>query len=186
VEAALKRKLDKLDCVFAGVRPKATWDPALWIDDGHLADSTVGGPERAPVGEATQPAAPVEVPPAAVAVDAPGSPATTDEEAIAEVESGKACLAGGDPMVAALHFSVALRMAPSSAAAVLEAIGSRTDLPLQIARGDALRLLGLEGDAGRAYLSVASALGSPKAETGGSSDSEFGTAKVSQEKSDQA
>ena len=65
-------------------------------------------------------------------------------------------------MMAALHFAVAIRLAPTSASAVLAAIGDRQDLPLQLVRGDALRLLGLEGDAGRAYLSVASALGAPK------------------------
>ena len=186
VEAALKRKLDKLDCVFAGVRPKATWDPALWIDDGHDADSSLAVSQPALMVDGTQPVSPVEAPPAPPAPDVSGSPPTADEEALVEVGSGQACLEGGDPMVAALHFSVALRMAPSSAPAVLKAIGIRTDLPLQIARGDALRLLGLEGDAGKAYLSVASALGSARAQMDGSSASEAGPAKVSQEKSDQA
>ncbi len=65
-------------------------------------------------------------------------------------------------MMAALHFGVAIRLTPASAGAVLEAIGERQDLPLQLVRGDALRLLGLEGDAGAAYMSVASALGAPK------------------------
>jgi hypothetical protein len=62
-------------------------------------------------------------------------------------------------MMAALHFGVAIRLAPASAVAVLDAIGDRQDLPLQLVRGDAFRLLGLEADAGNTYLSVASALG---------------------------
>ena len=76
--------------------------------------------------------------------------------------SGRSYLDAGDALMAALHFGVALRLTPASAGAVLEAIGERQDLPLQLVRGDALRLLGLEGDAGKAYLSVASALGAPK------------------------
>jgi hypothetical protein len=68
-------------------------------------------------------------------------------------------------MMAALHFGVAIRLEPSSARSVLDAIGDRQELPLQLVRGDALRLLGLEGDAGRAYLSVASALGVHKTST---------------------
>jgi hypothetical protein len=66
-------------------------------------------------------------------------------------------------MMAALHFGVAIRLAPESARAVLGAIGERQDLPLQLVRGDTLRILGLKTDADRAYLSVASALGAPKA-----------------------
>jgi hypothetical protein len=65
-------------------------------------------------------------------------------------------------MMAALHFGVAIRLAPITAIAVFEAIGDRRDLPLQLVRGDAQRLLGLEADAGSTYLSVASALGAGK------------------------
>jgi hypothetical protein len=65
-------------------------------------------------------------------------------------------------MMAALHFGVAIRLAPITASAVFEAIGDRRDLPLQLVRGDAQRLLGLEADAGSTYLSVASALGAGK------------------------
>jgi hypothetical protein len=65
-------------------------------------------------------------------------------------------------MMAALNFAVALRLEPSSARSVLDAIGEREGLALQLVRGDALRILGLEGDAGRAYQSVANALGAPR------------------------
>jgi hypothetical protein len=88
-------------------------------------------------------------------------------EADAEIESGRAYLIADDAMMAALHFAVALRLAPGSAGAVLDAIEDRQELPLQLVRGDALRVLGLEGDAGKAYLSVASALGAPRPETPG-------------------
>ena len=120
-------------------------------------------PEVEPVELAAEPvelAAEAEAEPPAEepAVEA----APNDVQATAEVASGCSYLEAGDPMMAALHFGVAIRMAPASATSVLDAIGDRQELPLQLVRGDALRLLGLEGDAGRAYQSVASALGAPK------------------------
>jgi hypothetical protein len=110
--------------------------------------------EVAPV--ATLPVETPAVEPAAAAV------AQAEEGASAEVAAGRSFLESADPMMAALHFGVAIRLAPASAAAVLAAIGDRQDLPLQLVRGDALRLLGLEADAGNTYLSVASALGAGK------------------------
>jgi outer membrane biosynthesis protein TonB len=118
-------------------------------------------PEAEPVELAAmlvQPEAEVEPPAETPAVEA----APNDVQATAEVASGRSYLDVGDPMMAALHFGVAIRLAPASASAVLDAIGDRQELPLQLVRGDALRLLGMEGDAGRAYQSVASALGAPK------------------------
>ena len=123
-------------------------------------------PAVAPTGEA----APAQVSPAETPVQAPAVEipavetgaavvARADQGAGAEVAAGRSFLEAGDPMMAALHFGVAIRLAPASAAAVLDAIGDREDLPLRLVRGDALRLLGLEADAGSTYLSVASALG---------------------------
>ena len=120
-------------------------------------------PEVEPVELAAEPvelAAEAEAEPPAEepAVEA----APNDVQATAEVASGCSYLEAGDPMMAALHFGVAIRMAPASATSVLDAIGDRKELPLQLVRGDALRLLGMEGDAGKAYQSVANALGAPK------------------------
>jgi len=56
-----------------------------------------------------------------------------------EVASGMSCLAAGDALLAALHFGVALRQAPSIASAVLIAIGDRQDPPLLLVRGEALK-----------------------------------------------
>jgi hypothetical protein len=53
-------------------------------------------------------------------------------------------------------------MSPESARAVLDGIGKRGDLALELVRGDALRLLGNESDAGQAYASVASKLSMSK------------------------
>jgi hypothetical protein len=63
--------------------------------------------------------------------------------------------------MAALHFGVALRLTPASASAVLEAIGERRGLPLDLVRGDALRLLGNQTAAAEAYQSVATELRAP-------------------------
>jgi hypothetical protein len=79
-------------------------------------------------------------------------------QADTEIEAGIASLQAGDSALAALHFGIALRMTSESAPAVLGAIGARRVLALELVRGDALRLLGQESDAGEAYQSVASAL----------------------------
>jgi hypothetical protein len=139
-------------------------------------------PEPEPVAIEPEPAAPApdveptpepplvaEMPAAPETLAAPETPAARETlpvpgeaAAVAEVESGRGYLQSGDPMMAALHFGVAIRLAPITAIAVFEAIGDRRDLPLQLVRGDAQRLLGLEADAGSTYLSVASALGAGK------------------------
>jgi tetratricopeptide (TPR) repeat protein len=79
-------------------------------------------------------------------------------QADTEIEAGVALLQAGDSTLAALHFGIALRMTPESAPAVLGAIGDRRVIALELVRGDALRLLGQESDAGEAYRSVVSAL----------------------------
>jgi hypothetical protein len=166
--------------------PAATAAPApAAIVAGPVADETVAEPEPAtlaappaepepvaaepePVAAEPEPVAPapdVEPTPEPTPVaETPAAPEAPPEEAgaVAEVESGRGYLQAGDPMMAALHLGVAIRLAPITASAVLEAIGDRQNLPLQLVRGDAQRLLGLEADAGSTYLSVASALGAGK------------------------
>jgi hypothetical protein len=160
--------------------PAVTAAPApAAIVDGPAAGETVAEPEPAtpapppepePVAAGLEPVAPApdveptpEPPPVADTPAAPEAPEAPEEAgAVAEVESGRGYLQSGDPMMAALHFGVAIRLAPITASAVLEAVGDRQDLPLQLVRGDAQRLLGFEADAGSTYLSVASALGAGK------------------------
>ena len=163
----------------APAEPEATSEPeaapeavAPAVEPAAVPPEPETGPAAPPEPEATpEPEAAVESPACAgesVAAEAPSDAAAAAEqppdavEANAEVASGRSYLDADDPMMAALHFGVAIRLTPASAGAVLEAIGERQDLPLQLVRGDALRLLGLEGDAGAAYMSVASALGAPK------------------------
>jgi len=78
----------------------------------------------------------------------------TVAEADGEVASGRSYLDGNDPLMAALHFGVALRLNQTRASAVIEAIGDRQDMPLQMVRGEAVRLLGM-ADAGAAAQSAA-------------------------------
>ena len=101
-------------------------------------------------------AATIEPAPAETAPEPAGSPGLA--EADTEIAEGIARLGEGDALLAALHFGLALRMTPGSAPVVLAALGDRRDLALELVRGDALRLLGQESDAGQAYSSVASAL----------------------------
>jgi hypothetical protein len=138
------------------------------------AAEPIAEPAAAPRGE-TEPAGALQVGPRAASEVAP-----EESGAGAEVAAGRSFLESGDPMMAALHFAVAIRLAPVSAEAVLEAIGDRGDLPLQLVRGDALRLLGLEVDAGNTYLSVASALGAAKSPAPGP-DPEVDLESVQQE-----
>jgi hypothetical protein len=156
VEAAPERPADA-----ERVEPPATTPTPEAPTEEHVAPAEEAA--SAPAGPVETPAAEAPVAPAAAETPAvetgAAAVAQAEEGAGAEVAAGRTFLGAGDPMMAALHFGVAIRLAPASAVAVLDAIGDRQDLPLQLVRGDAFRLLGLEADAGNTYLSVASALG---------------------------
>ncbi|MGD0019372.1 MAG: hypothetical protein ABSD62_08995 [Candidatus Limnocylindrales bacterium] len=79
-----------------------------------------------------------------------------------EIRAGAEALESGDALMAALHFALALRISPESARAVIDDIGERSDLALELVRGDALRVLANESAGGRANASVASRLGRNK------------------------
>jgi hypothetical protein len=145
--------------------PEAPVEPevALAVAAAESSAWTPAPAEQPVAPTEPQAATPDPIAPAAPPAEASAAEPTPNVVAAgAEVESGLAYLDADDPMMAALHFGVAIRLAPESANAVLDAVGDRQDLPLQLVRGDALRLLGLEGDAGKAYMSVASALGAPR------------------------
>jgi hypothetical protein len=113
-------------------------------------------PEREPETEAAaEGAAPTPPPEREVA---PPVSSTGPQAWDAEVAAATAALEAGDPLLAALHYAVALRTSSEAALAVLEGIGDRRDLALELVRVDALRLAGNEVDAGQAYESVASRL----------------------------
>jgi len=81
-----------------------------------------------------------------------------------EISAGADALSSNDPLMAALHFAMALRMSPDAARPILGAIGDRRDLALDLVRGEAHRALGEQAEAGRAELSVASAIAPEPAE----------------------
>jgi hypothetical protein len=136
-------------------------EPEPVAPESEPATLAAPAPEPEPVAPEPDVEPTPEPPPVA---ETTAAPETRPEEAraVTEVESGRGYLLSGDPMMAALHFGVAIRLAPITAGAVLEAIGDRPDLPLQLVRGDAQRLLGFEADAGSTYASLASALGAGK------------------------
>jgi hypothetical protein len=114
------------------------------------------GPEQEPEAEAAaEVAAPAPAPEGEVV---PPVPSAGPQAWDAEVAAGTAALEAGDPLLAALHYAVALRTSAEAASAVLAGIGDRRDLALELVRVDALRLAGDEADAGQAYESVASKL----------------------------
>ena len=72
-------------------------------------------------------------------------------DAAAELDAGRNALVAGALDDAALHFSLALRVAPALAPAVLEATDGARSASLTIVRGDAYRLAGHEGEARQSY-----------------------------------
>ncbi len=72
-------------------------------------------------------------------------------DAGAELDAGRVALVAGSVDEAAFRFSLALRMAPALAPAVLEATSGARGTSLLIVRGDAYRLAGHEDEARQAY-----------------------------------
>ncbi|HEX7498183.1 MAG TPA: hypothetical protein VF344_06950 [Candidatus Limnocylindrales bacterium] len=105
-----------------------------------------------PTVEPTSEAAAELAPEPAVEAEAPEDP--TAAQADGELASGRSYLDGNDALLAALHFGVALRLNQTRASAVIEAIGDRGDLPLQMVRGEAVRLLGIAAHAAAASRSA--------------------------------
>jgi hypothetical protein len=91
---------------------------------------------RAEPAEAQPAAQPASAAPEPAAPPAP-SKANPWDEAVA---AGTAALEAADPLLAALHYALALRMSPLAAQAVLVGIGDRRDLALELVRVDALRV----------------------------------------------
>ncbi len=70
-------------------------------------------------------------------------------------------LAEGRPADAAVRLAVVLRLSPGLAPAVLEVLAEATGPSLELVRGDALRMIGRESDARRAYAAAAAQLAGP-------------------------
>ena len=82
----------------------------------------------------------------------PGEPASDPG---ADLDAARAALAAGDPSAAAFRLSVVLRLSPTLAPAVLDVAGTEPGPDFDMVRGDALRLVGREMQARRAYASAA-------------------------------
>ena len=142
------------------------WEPEIAAVE-QAADLTALEPdahvalESTPVAPATEQTEP-SVAETAPAISEPQLAPVADNTWGGEIGTGTASLEAGDALMAALHFAIALRTSPESARAVLDAIGEHSDLALGLVRGDALRLLGNESEAGQAYASVALRLGPNK------------------------
>jgi hypothetical protein len=82
-------------------------------------------------------------------------------DAAAELDAGRTALVAGALDQAALHFGLALRVAPALAPAVLEATEGARSAGISMVRGDAYRLAGHETSARQAY-AVAARGGPPE------------------------
>jgi hypothetical protein len=138
--------------------------PAPAAEPKPVEPSPASALELTPAEPPTEPFAPTSVTAPAAAEDIVPTQSLereTQSEAAVEVDLGIEALQSQDLLMAGLHFGIAIRLTPSSATAVLAAIGDRHELPLELVRGDALRLLGDHGAADEAYLSVAAELRAP-------------------------
>lgn len=73
----------------------------------------------------------------------------------ADLEAAREALAAGDRSTAAFRLSVVLRLSPALAPAVLDVAGTEPGPDFDLVRGDALRLVGREGQARKAFASAA-------------------------------
>jgi hypothetical protein len=76
----------------------------------------------------------------------------------AELAAARSALAAGDRVGAAIRLAVVLRFAPALAPAVLDVAAAEPGPAYDLVRGDALRLVGHETEARRAYASAAARL----------------------------
>jgi hypothetical protein len=72
-----------------------------------------------------------------------------------ELDAARAALAAGDRSDAAIRLSIVLRLAPTLAPAVLDIAAGEAGPEFDLVRGDALRLVGRETQARRAFASAA-------------------------------
>ena len=154
-----------LDALFAGMPRRAFWpsappepietdtpfdygpaafDVAVHRPAGDAGDATV---ERADLGAAA---------PSSPARPRPGSP-SLEQDPVSELALAREEL-GAHPDRALLRLALILRLDPTLAPAVLDAILARTEPAAAILRGDAQRLLGRHLEAEAAYASAADGL----------------------------
>ncbi len=157
-----------LDPLFAGMPRSSVWPS----ETGERAEPLIPLPSHdSPTGStlATGGPAPMVGAPAgsgsASAAAGVGSPSTAGidpfdsvPDASAELAAARAALAAGDRAGAAIRLAVVLRFAPVLAPAVLDVAATEPGPAFDLVRGDALRLVGHETQARRAYAAAAARL----------------------------
>ena len=162
VADAVEQSGGSLDPVFAGMPKLAPWPYDVTQPSAQPVGSLFGDAGTSPPRGAATPGAAVGsagIWAGAVAPDALDSVSPGPElaEAAAEIEAGSVDRAS-------VRLALLLRASPESAAAVLAAIGDRRSPALDLVRGDALRALGDDAEARRAYsAAVGSFRGEPPA-----------------------
>jgi hypothetical protein len=165
-----------IDAIFAGMPRSAVWptdgaeppptaatlfnrepllSPARRAGD---SDASAASTQRTSTAEmaATGAASLAPTTPGFWDVDAAGEPTTSElPDPARELEAARRALAGGSLEEASLRFALTLRLAPALAPAVLDATEGGTGPALNVVRGDAFRLVGLETEARRAYATAA-------------------------------
>lgn len=153
------------------VLPKVSADHAQ-ADAVAMDDAAIDAATRAAEPATIALWASLEPPPAGPAADlAPAAAEDADlpagDDALA---AGCESLARGDLAAAAVDLALALRLTPSLAPAILDAIDGRTDHELAFVRGDAYRLVGREREARRAYADAMRPATRPESTTDQSSE----------------
>jgi hypothetical protein len=77
---------------------------------------------------------------------------------MAELDAARAALAENEPGAAAVRLAIVLRVSPALAPAVLDLVGQLPGPDFDLLRGDALRLVGHEAAAERAFAAAAESL----------------------------
>ena len=164
-DQAMQRAGNAIDAIFAGM-PRSTIWPADAAEPPPTAPTLFDRePEPLVMAAGTMPGhdRPATDRQPALATPAPLTLGLWDEAGVtddasdlrpdpaAELEAGRAALVDGDLDGAALHFSLALRLAPALAPAILEATDGVRDAGLILVRGDAYRMAGHETEAQAAF-----------------------------------
>ncbi len=100
--------------------------------------------------------APAELEPERGLFDA--APDATRPDVRVELDAARADLAANDYRAAAVRLAVVLRLTPALAPAVLDLVGQLPGPDFDLLRGDALRLVGHEAAAGRAFAAASDAI----------------------------
>ena len=150
---ALELANGMIDEVFAGMPRSDVWParPVERVEQVPLPAPMGADPARA--GSADLARAEIALPMAAAdSGTASGEPMP---DPAGELDAARAALAAGDRAGAALRLSIVLRLSPALAPAVLDVAAGESGPDFDLVRGDALRLVGRESQARRAFASAA-------------------------------